>query len=163
LEIFFIKMSIIFHKRFKGAVRSACSLPGPVMGYLPLPDPFTHFSRFSGEKMQFFPVLSKGSGRGKCILCHRIPVFSFFMMVFLHYETGVAAVISNMANIASHGGKVRHIPDADLFSVMLRCHDPNGEVYFLSIARNRVTLSSYSDDRIRKQVEKWTDGEPALA
>src|SRR5574343_1862328 len=27
------------------------------------------------------------------------------------FETGVAAVISNMANIASHSGKVKHVPD----------------------------------------------------
>ena len=79
------------------------------------------------------------------------------------YETGIAAVISNMANIASHRGKVKHIPAADHFSVLLKCHDPDGEFYFLSIARDRVTLSSYNDDGIRKRVEKWTDGVPALA
>ena len=78
------------------------------------------------------------------------------------YQTGIAAVISNMANIASHRGKVRHLPDADLFSLTLKCHDPDGELYFLSIARNRVTLSSYSDDNIRKRLEKWTDSVPAL-
>jgi hypothetical protein len=76
------------------------------------------------------------------------------------YQTGIAAVISNMANIASHRGKVKHLPDADLFSVTLKCHDPDGELYFLSLARNRVTLSSYNDDRIRKRVEKWTDSLP---
>ena len=79
------------------------------------------------------------------------------------YRTGIAAVISNMANIASHRGKVRHLPDADLFSVTLKCHDPNGELYFLSIARNRVTLSSYSDEEICKRVERWADGVPGLA
>jgi hypothetical protein len=79
------------------------------------------------------------------------------------YQTGVAAVISNMANIASHRGKVKHLPGADLFSVLLKCHDPDGELYFLSLARDRVTLSSYTDDRIRKCVELWTDGVPALA
>jgi hypothetical protein len=79
------------------------------------------------------------------------------------YETGIAAVISNMANIASHRGKVRRIPKADLFSVTLKCHDPDGELYFLSLARNRVTLSSYSDDTIRKRVEIWTDAVPELA
>jgi hypothetical protein len=79
------------------------------------------------------------------------------------YQTGIAAVISNMANIASHRGKVKHLPDADLFSVTLKCHDPEGELYFLSLARNRVTLSSYSDDSIRKRIERWTDGVPALA
>jgi hypothetical protein len=78
-------------------------------------------------------------------------------------QTGIAAVISNMANIASHRGKVRHRPETDLFSVTLKCHDPGGELYFLSLARNRVTLSSYSDDKIRKRVEKWSDGVPELA
>lgn len=77
------------------------------------------------------------------------------------YQTGIAAVISNMANIASHRGKVKHLPEADLFSVTLKCHDPDGELYFLSLARDRVTLSSYSDDRIRKRVGTWIDTVPA--
>jgi len=79
------------------------------------------------------------------------------------YENGIAAVISNMANIAAHSGKVRHIPGADLFAVTLRCHDPNGELYFLSLARDRLTLSSYSDEKIQKRVGTWVDSVPALA
>jgi hypothetical protein len=79
------------------------------------------------------------------------------------YETGVAAVISNMANIASHLGKVRHRKKADLFSVMLRCHDPNGEIYFLNMARDRMTLSSYHEDAIRERLTTWTSGVPELA
>jgi hypothetical protein len=79
------------------------------------------------------------------------------------YQTGIAAVISNMANIASHRGKVKHLPEADLFSVTLKCHDPDGELYFLSLARDRITLSSYTDDGIRKKVEMWTDSVPELA
>jgi len=79
------------------------------------------------------------------------------------YDTGVSAVISNMANVASHGGKVRHLLSADRFSVILKCHDPNNEFFFLSIARDRVTLSSYSDDAIRARVSQWTDSVPALA
>jgi hypothetical protein len=79
------------------------------------------------------------------------------------YQYGIAAVISNMANIAAHRGKVRHIPDADLFSVILKCHDPNGETYFLSISRNRITVSSYTDDEILRRVRTWADGVPALA
>jgi hypothetical protein len=76
------------------------------------------------------------------------------------YHTGIAAVISNMANIASHGGKVRHTPDADLFSVTLACNDPESGLYFLSIARDRVTLSSYHDDGILARAGKWVDGLP---
>jgi hypothetical protein len=79
------------------------------------------------------------------------------------YQTGIAAVISNMANTASHRGKVKHLPDADLFSVLLKCHDPDGELYFLSLARDRITVSSYTDDGIRKNAGKWADTVPALA
>jgi len=76
------------------------------------------------------------------------------------YHTGIAAVISNMANIASHGGKPRHTPEADLFSVTLACNDPGSGLYFLSIARDRVTLSSYHDEGIRERAGKWVDGLP---
>jgi len=79
------------------------------------------------------------------------------------YETGIAAVISNMANIASHRGKPRHLPEKDLFSVMLQCHDPSGELYYLNLARNRFSLSSYRDERIRERVEAWAAGVPELA
>jgi len=78
------------------------------------------------------------------------------------YETGCASMITNMANIASHRGRVKHIRDADLFSVTLKCHDPSGELYFLSLARNRITVSSYANDAIRQKVEAWADSVPEL-
>ncbi|WP_052310740.1 hypothetical protein [Methanoregula formicica] len=79
------------------------------------------------------------------------------------YETDTAAVISNMANIASHRGKPKHLPEKDLFSVTLQCHDPSGELYYLNIARDRFSLSSYHDVRIRERVEAWAAGVPELA
>jgi hypothetical protein len=78
------------------------------------------------------------------------------------YHTGIAAVISNMANIASHGGKPGHVPDNDLFSVTLKCNDPKSGFFFLSIARDRITLSSYGDDAVLARVGKWADTVPAL-
>ncbi|MDD1690028.1 MAG: hypothetical protein LUQ66_05160 [Methanoregula sp.] len=79
------------------------------------------------------------------------------------YQYGIAAVLSHMANFAAHTGKARHIPTQDLFSVILNCHDSGGEIYFLALARDRVTVASYEDDAIRKMVEAWTDSVPALA
>ncbi|MDD1694720.1 MAG: hypothetical protein LUQ71_08350 [Methanoregula sp.] len=79
------------------------------------------------------------------------------------FDAGIAAVISNLANREAHRGKVKRIPSADLFSVLLRCHDPDDGLYFLSIARDRITIASYTDDRIRDQVEKWATGVPELA
>ena len=78
------------------------------------------------------------------------------------YLYGIAAVLSNMANAAAHGGRARHLPEDDLFSVLLKCHDRGGELYFLHLARDRVTVASYADDRIRRKVEAWADSVPAL-
>jgi hypothetical protein len=78
------------------------------------------------------------------------------------YQYGIAAVLSNMANVAAHRGRVRHLPDADLFSVILKCNDPSGELFLISFARDRITLSSYKDDAIRKRVNEWTESVPAL-
>jgi hypothetical protein len=79
------------------------------------------------------------------------------------YETGSASMITNMSNIAAHRGKVKHLREADLFSVTLKCHDPSDELFFLSLARGRITVSSYTDDAILKKVEAWADSVPALA
>jgi hypothetical protein len=82
---------------------------------------------------------------------------------FEGFETGSASMITNMSNIAAHRGKVKHHKEADLFSVTLKCHDPSGELFFLSLARGRITVSSYTDDTIRKKVEAWSDSMPTLA
>jgi hypothetical protein len=79
------------------------------------------------------------------------------------YRNGIHAVMSSMANIAAHRGKVRHVPGADHFSVILKCHDPVGELYFLSLARDRITVASYTDDAILRKVSQWTEVIPALA
>jgi len=79
------------------------------------------------------------------------------------YELGVAAMISNMANIAAHRGKVRHIRDADHFFALIKCHDPDKGLFFVSIARDRLTVASYTDDAILKRVETWAETVPVLA
>lgn len=73
------------------------------------------------------------------------------------YEEGIHAVMANMANTTAHRGRVRHIPGSDHFSVILKCHDTGGEFFFLSLARDRITVASYTNDAIRKNVAQWTD------
>jgi len=79
------------------------------------------------------------------------------------YEDGIAAVVSNTANALAHKGKAKYTPDADLFSVTLQCHDPDGTLWFMSIARDRVTISAYKDDEVKKRVGEWAKTVPALA
>jgi hypothetical protein len=79
------------------------------------------------------------------------------------YELGIAAMISNMANITAHRGKARHIREADHFFTLLKCYDPDRGLFFVSVARDRVTVASYTDDAIKKKVETWADTVPELA
>jgi hypothetical protein len=79
------------------------------------------------------------------------------------FNTGVAAVMANTANNTAHGGTAIHDPDADSYSATLKCHDPNGELYFVNFSRTQVSVTSYSDDSIRTRVETWADGVAALA
>ncbi len=78
------------------------------------------------------------------------------------YQYGIAAVISNMANVAAHRGKVRHVPASDHFSVTLKCNDPGCGIFFLSISRERLTLSGYGDEELPGRVGKWANGIPEL-
>ena len=79
------------------------------------------------------------------------------------YNAGIVAVLANTANSTAHCGTGIHDADHDTYSASLKCHDPNGELYFVNISRNQVTLTSYSDDSIRTRVETWADGVTALA
>jgi hypothetical protein len=79
------------------------------------------------------------------------------------FNAGVAAVLANTANITAHGGTVSRNPAGDTFAVTMKCHDPNGELFYVSLSRDRVTVSSYQDDGIRVRIEAWADGVTALA
>jgi hypothetical protein len=79
------------------------------------------------------------------------------------YLDGIHAVMSNMANTAAHRGRARHVPESDRFSVIMKCHDEEGELYFLGMARDRITVASYTDEAILGKVKRWVERSPALA
>jgi len=79
------------------------------------------------------------------------------------FTAGIAAVVANTANNTAHGGTPVHDEENDTFSVTLKCHDPNGELYFVNLSRKQVTISSYEADAIRTVIETWSDGVTALA
>jgi len=79
------------------------------------------------------------------------------------YETGTAAMITNLANIQAHRGKCRHLRESDLFSAILKCNDPDHGIYFVCLARNSITVASYTGDVLKKKVEAWADSVPELA
>jgi hypothetical protein len=80
---------------------------------------------------------------------------------------GFTAVANNvMANAAiatSLGGAASRDFAREAYSATLKCHDANGEIYYLTFSRSQVALSSYTDDAILSRIETWADTIPALA
>jgi hypothetical protein len=79
------------------------------------------------------------------------------------FTSGAAALLSAAPVTTAHGGTAAHDTDNDTFSVMIKCHDPNGEIYSLVFARDQILLSSYESEDIRTKVETWADTVPELA
>jgi hypothetical protein len=80
------------------------------------------------------------------------------------FNAGVAATLAAAAITTAHNGTAVRQPDSETYAAAtLRCHDVNGELYMVNFSRNQVTLTSYSDDAIRTQVDTWADTIPALA
>jgi hypothetical protein len=77
--------------------------------------------------------------------------------------TSVANQIVADTQIATAlGGTPARDADNEKFTTSLKCHDANGELYFVNFSRDQVTLTSFSDDAIRSRVETWADTVPAL-
>lgn len=79
------------------------------------------------------------------------------------FNAGAAALLASAPLTTAHGGTPVRDPGNETYSATLKCHDPNGELYMLTFSRDRVSLTSYSDDAIRTKVETWADTVPALA
>ena len=79
------------------------------------------------------------------------------------FAAGCAIIMASAPLATQHGGTCIHDPDIDTYSATIRCHDANGEIYYVNFSRDRVSLISYSDEAIRSRVETWADTVPALA
>ncbi|WAI00832.1 hypothetical protein [Methanogenium organophilum] len=60
------------------------------------------------------------------------------------------------------GGTQSRNTAKDMFSCKMKCHDPAGEVCYVTLSRSKVRIPSYADDAIRTTVEAWVDGKPEL-
>lgn len=79
------------------------------------------------------------------------------------FNAGATALLASTALTTAHGGTPFRDTENETYSATIRCRDPNGELYMLTISRDSVGLSSYSDESIRTKVETWADTVPALA
>ena len=79
------------------------------------------------------------------------------------FNATITEILADAELATAMGGDAVRDADSENYSCTLKCHDANGEVYYVTIARDQVRISSYSDDAIRTRVETWADTVPALA
>jgi len=78
--------------------------------------------------------------------------------------TGAIASVLADADIATDmGGVASHDSSDDKFMCTLKCHDSNGETYYVAIGRESIRISSYAADSIVTVIETWADAIPSLA
>jgi len=79
------------------------------------------------------------------------------------FNAGIAALLASAPVTAAHGGVPARDSEKETYSATLKCHDPNGEIYSLHFSRDKIIISSFTDESIRTKVETWADTETALA
>jgi len=79
------------------------------------------------------------------------------------FEANAAEVLGNAA-IKTAMGATDVVRDSsrETYYCQLKCHDPAGEDYYVTLTRKSVRISSYQDDAIRDRVESWADAVAAL-
>jgi hypothetical protein len=72
--------------------------------------------------------------------------------------TSAANLIMSETQVATTlGGTPIRDLDNEKYATTLKCHDVNGEIYFVNLSREQISLTSYSDEAIRSRVETWAD------
>ena len=79
------------------------------------------------------------------------------------FDTDISTILANAALETAMGGTASHDSSEDSFSVTLKCHDANGELYNVAFKRVKVSISSYEADSILTAVETWADTVADLA
>jgi len=97
-----------------------------------------------------------GTAKTVALVTVRAPTIAAFTAVANH-------IVANAQLATDLGGTPVRDTGGEKFAATLRCHDANGEIYFVNFSRDLVTLTSFSDDAIRSRVETWADTVAVLA
>ena len=79
------------------------------------------------------------------------------------FDSNIATILANNAISTAMGGVSSHDSSDDGFTVVLKCHAANGELFNVTFKRDKIIVSSYESDSILNTVEAWADTIGALA
>jgi hypothetical protein len=101
-------------------------------------------------------VYQDNDAKSVAIITVRAPTIAAF--------TSVANLLVANTEIATAlGGTAVRDLNNEKYAASVKCHDANGEIYFVNFSRDQVTLTSFSDEAIRSRIETWADTVTALA
>ena len=79
------------------------------------------------------------------------------------FTQSASRIAADTALAENIGGDAVRDYDNDAFYCQLKCHDANGEIYYVTFSRTKVRISSFESDAVLAKVENWADSIPALA
>ena len=85
----------------------------------------------------------------------RTPTIAAFTAIASH-------ILADTTIVSAMGGIPARDMENEKYTTTLKCHDQNGEIYFVDFSRDQIRLSSFSSDEIQSRVETWADTVPEL-
>ena len=79
------------------------------------------------------------------------------------FTQSASRIAADTALAENIGGDAVRDYDNDAFYCQLKCHDANGEIYYVTFSRTKVRISSFESDAVLAKIENWADSIPALA
>ena len=79
------------------------------------------------------------------------------------FTQSASRIAADTALAENIGGDAVRDYDNDAFYCQLKCHDANGEIYYVTFSRTKIRISSFESDAVLAKVENWADSIPALA
>jgi hypothetical protein len=79
------------------------------------------------------------------------------------FSAAKTAILADTGLTTAMGGDPVNDSEGERYSATIRCHDPSGEIYYVSFSRTEIRVTSYEADAILATVETWADTVPALA
>jgi len=79
------------------------------------------------------------------------------------FDTTLSTVLADSALETAMGGTGSHDSSEDGFSVTLKCHAANSELYNVTFKRDKMSVTSYESDGVLATIETWADTIPALS
>ncbi|MGV8108284.1 hypothetical protein [Methanospirillum sp.] len=79
------------------------------------------------------------------------------------FDTDISTILADSTLETAMGGTASHDSSEDSFTVTIKGHMANGELFNVRFTRDTVTVSSYESDSILTTVETWADTVSELA